>query len=337
MSARELFLKAFVMNLIRSVHQLSKSEFNLGSKEAADESARPYISQEIPLLKIPEEILRKNYDNLMGHVTSTHEEDIMSKKIKNILNKNFPTPQGMRQNVPMREPPRPSQKRAPANNDEAKPEMIEREGYELTQIKFPRPVNVQEISSEGDNNTLHVGALDMERMSPSKDLPAPTKIRSMRLEPVQQMQRPPVQQQRPAIGMQPPRPSQFNQSSAQSRPATSPLTKPKQHPSILEELTIFGFAKLDELIQDPSVETIECPGPDKPILISRRGKIQPTSFALKAEEIDRIMKEISDKTRIPLTTGVFRAALRRYLVTAVLSEFVGTRFIIQKKPGVDNQ
>jgi len=221
-----------------------------------------------------------------------------------------------------------------ATEEMSKEGAVEEEGYELTQIKFPRPVNVQEISSEGENNTMQVGALHMERMSPSKDLPAPTKVRSMQLEPIPQQPRPLQARPYPGGAQQLSRPPMQRPSTMQS--GTMPRTaKPKQHPSILEELTIFGFAKLDELIQDPSIETIECPGPEKPILISRRGKVQPASFSLKSEEIDRIMREISDKTRIPLTTGIFRAALRRYLVTAVLSEFVGTRFIIQKKSGVE--
>ena len=91
-----------------------------------------------------------------------------------------------------------------------------------------------------------------------------------------------------------------------------------------------GLGKITPIILDPAVSSIECPGPNKPILVNKSGAIQTTNTILNSEEISNIMKEISLKTKIPLISGVFKAALGNVIVTALISEFVGTRFIIQK-------
>ncbi|MCX8158824.1 MAG: hypothetical protein N3D20_00825 [Candidatus Pacearchaeota archaeon] len=92
-----------------------------------------------------------------------------------------------------------------------------------------------------------------------------------------------------------------------------------------------SLTKLEPLIKDPTIQTIECPGENKPIIINRFGSIQTTSITLNKEEIDNVLKELSEKTRIPLTTGVFKVAYGSIIFTATISEFVGTRFIIQRK------
>ena len=43
------------------------------------------------------------------------------------------------------------------------------------------------------------------------------------------------------------------------------------------------------------------------------------------------LKDLSDKTRIPLLPGLFKVVFQNLIVTAVISEFVGTKFIIEKR------
>jgi hypothetical protein len=43
------------------------------------------------------------------------------------------------------------------------------------------------------------------------------------------------------------------------------------------------------------------------------------------------MSSISEQTKIPLIPGIFKAVLNNLIITAVLSDYVGTRFIIQKR------
>lgn len=92
-----------------------------------------------------------------------------------------------------------------------------------------------------------------------------------------------------------------------------------------------GLDKVRPILSDPTVQLLECPGPQKPLLVNRGGKIQTSSIILTSEEIDKIMQDISKETKIPLLSGVFKAAFGNYIITAVVSEFVGTRFAIQKK------
>jgi len=92
-----------------------------------------------------------------------------------------------------------------------------------------------------------------------------------------------------------------------------------------------SFGKISQILMDPSVFSLECPGPMKNILVNKAGRIQVSSTRLTKEEIDGIMEEISERTRIPVTPGIFKTAYQNVIITAVISEFVGTRFVIQKR------
>ena len=105
----------------------------------------------------------------------------------------------------------------------------------------------------------------------------------------------------------------------------TPKLKPGQQPESI------SLGKITQFLVDPSVISVECPGPKKNVLVNRSGKIQTSSLILSEQEINSILNEASDKTRIPLNTGLFKAAFQDLLITAVISEFVGTRFIIQKR------
>ena len=110
-------------------------------------------------------------------------------------------------------------------------------------------------------------------------------------------------------------------------PPLTPINKfdqPKKVGSI-------NFGKVTSFLLDPTVISVECPGPGKNLLINKIGLKQSSSITLSEEEIKSIMEEISQKTRIPINRGLFRAAIQDLLVTAVVSEYVGTRFIIQKR------
>lgn len=93
-----------------------------------------------------------------------------------------------------------------------------------------------------------------------------------------------------------------------------------------------SLSRIQSLLKDPTITTVECPGPGIPLTLARGSLVQSTPFHFSAEEIDRIIRDISERTHIPLSpTGIFKAAIGNVIITAVLSEFVGTRFIIQKK------
>jgi len=91
-----------------------------------------------------------------------------------------------------------------------------------------------------------------------------------------------------------------------------------------------SLGKLDVLLNDSSVQTIECPGPGKNMLIKRHNKINVTRITLSQEEITKAIDDLSKKARIPIIGGLFKAAIGDLIISAVISEFIGSRFIINK-------
>lgn len=106
---------------------------------------------------------------------------------------------------------------------------------------------------------------------------------------------------------------------------STPLATSSEIPEILTE-------KIISLLKNPRIKMIECPGSGKPLIVTNAGLTQVTSITLDDEEIKEMMKKISEKTRIPLIPGLFKAAIGSLIITAILSENIGTRFIIEKRP-----
>lgn len=88
--------------------------------------------------------------------------------------------------------------------------------------------------------------------------------------------------------------------------------------------------KLEPLLKDNSIQSIECPGPGKNILIKRYNKINVTRISLNQSEITNIINNFSQKARIPMVGGILKAAVGDLVISAIVSEFVGSRFIINK-------
>ncbi len=113
------------------------------------------------------------------------------------------------------------------------------------------------------------------------------------------------------------------------KPSIKPVQRPKINYSIQSNLS--ATEKLNVLIKDPYVNEIECNGADNPLMVKKSGMTQNTQINLTIEEIYEIVAEFSQRTRIPVISGRIKAALDNLIITAVLSETLGPRFIIQKK------
>jgi len=114
------------------------------------------------------------------------------------------------------------------------------------------------------------------------------------------------------------------------RPELPPLPTPPGKKQLSTSGAI-NLGKVTQLLIDPSVLSVECPGPNKNLIVNRSGVIQTAPTILTKEEVDALMNEVSDKTRIPIIPGLFKAAFQDLLMTAVISDFVGTRFMIHKR------
>lgn len=120
----------------------------------------------------------------------------------------------------------------------------------------------------------------------------------------------------------------------QSRKLEQAPAQTAQQPNTLLQLDINEkptAEKLNFLIKDPAVTEIECAGSEQPLLVKKAGTVQRTKVRLSIEEIYELIAEFSQKTRIPVIEGTFKAALSNLILTAILSETLGPRFILQKK------
>ena len=89
--------------------------------------------------------------------------------------------------------------------------------------------------------------------------------------------------------------------------------------------------KLNKILADPVVQTIECHGPDTEVII-RDPSLKKTDIKLTKEEINTIVENFAKKAKIPSVQGVFRVAVGRLIFSAIISDVVGTKFIIKKMP-----
>ncbi len=87
---------------------------------------------------------------------------------------------------------------------------------------------------------------------------------------------------------------------------------------------------LHELILDPTVESIECSGTEKNLVVKQRGKIVETSKKLKKEEIDDIINAFSSRSSTKAEEGILKTKVENLKIIVVLSKFAGDRFVIIK-------
>lgn len=90
------------------------------------------------------------------------------------------------------------------------------------------------------------------------------------------------------------------------------------------------IGKLNPLIRDPLVKTIESNGPDQKLVVSGIMGRKNTNIILSKEEIDEIIEGFSRETKIPADEGIFKAAIGGLIISAIVSDIVGSKFIIKK-------
>ncbi len=105
--------------------------------------------------------------------------------------------------------------------------------------------------------------------------------------------------------------------------------KTKLHDANIKQMS--AETRLNILIKDPAVTEIECTGSDEALLVKKGGVVQKTHIKLSVEEIYQLIAEFSQKTKIPVIDGTLKTAADNLILTAVLSEILGPKFILQKK------
>lgn len=128
---------------------------------------------------------------------------------------------------------------------------------------------------------------------------------------------------------------QFTKPIAQTVPATLFIPEPKL-PSYLEYLkpvpttnVEIDLLKLNPLIKDPAVRIIEV-NPDDKVIVTGAMGTKPTDIVLNKEDIDRVINAFSVTSRIPIGEGIYKVAVGSLILSAIISDVVGSKFIIRK-------
>lgn len=94
--------------------------------------------------------------------------------------------------------------------------------------------------------------------------------------------------------------------------------------------TKIDLGKLNPLINNPMIKTIECNGPNQRIIIRDTSEKQ-TKIILTKKEIDEILEKFAKTAKIPIVSeGIFRVAVGRLVLSAIISKVIPSKFIIKK-------
>ena len=90
------------------------------------------------------------------------------------------------------------------------------------------------------------------------------------------------------------------------------------------------LGKLNPLIKDPLVNSIECSGTEEPVTVRGKMGVKKTNIILDKEEIDQTIKKFSETAKIPIHEGVFKIVIGGLVLSAIISGIIGSKFIIKK-------
>jgi len=93
-----------------------------------------------------------------------------------------------------------------------------------------------------------------------------------------------------------------------------------------EEIDLY---KISSLIQNPEVKMVIGNSDEKVSIIDATGT-KMTDIFLSKEDIDRIINSFSEKSNTPINEGVYKVNFRNLTLSAVISEVIGSRFVIKK-------
>jgi len=218
-------------------------------------------------------------------------------------------------------------------------EIIIKRALEIQQVihvekedkRIKKEIEVQKLRSKyidaRPKEVMHVEMQKKQELIPSMMVPPKKKpiVQTPKKEPIKQI---PEQIQKPA---QRPIPTPIRPiSTKQAETSPKPRFGLFRRKLIIQEPKEIDFGKIRVFIRDPTITQIECQGEDKNILIKKAGSITNTNLKLSKQEIDKIIKDFSEKARIPLIEGMLKARVKNLTITAVVSSLTTSKFIISK-------
>lgn len=112
-----------------------------------------------------------------------------------------------------------------------------------------------------------------------------------------------------------------------------PEPKLPEHLEYLKPVPTAGIEidlfKLNPLIKDPAVRIIEV-NPDEKVTVTGTMGTKPTDIILSKEDINRVISKFSEISKIPVNEGIYRVVAGNLILSAIISEVIGSKFIIKK-------
>lgn len=93
-----------------------------------------------------------------------------------------------------------------------------------------------------------------------------------------------------------------------------------------ESITLNG--SIDSLLNDAEIRIIECS--EGIVKVDGNIGMKEAEFKLNEREIKDIIKRFAEKAKIPFTEGLFKARIGNLTINAVVSDMIGSRFLITK-------
>ncbi len=106
----------------------------------------------------------------------------------------------------------------------------------------------------------------------------------------------------------------------------------KQIKKPVSAFTNIDFGKISPLLRDSSVRVIECSGSSESVIVEGIRGREVTNIFLSEDEISGIIKKFSIIAGIPEGQGVLKISVENIDFFAVISELIGSKFIITKMP-----
>ena len=89
------------------------------------------------------------------------------------------------------------------------------------------------------------------------------------------------------------------------------------------------IGKLNSLLHDPIVRRIECNGPGERIVVMAPDP-KYTDIILNKDEIMEVIQVFEEKSKIPATEGIYKVVVGKFILSAIISEVIGSKFSINK-------
>ncbi|HLC77623.1 MAG TPA: hypothetical protein VJH92_00680 [Candidatus Nanoarchaeia archaeon] len=90
------------------------------------------------------------------------------------------------------------------------------------------------------------------------------------------------------------------------------------------------LGRLNNIISNPETISVECNGAEEPLKIKNTRGVSTSNINLNKEEIMKIIQNFSEMSKIPAHEGIFKVAVGNFIISSVISDVVGSRFIIRK-------